>query len=415
MTEKKIIVIGAGAAGMLAAGRAASLGAEVLLLERMDRPGRKLRITGKGRCNLTNTAPRAEFLRHFAPQDRFLKHAFYTFFTPDLITLLESLGVPVVEERGGRVFPESQNAQDVVDAFMQWCRSTGVRLQANARVTGVIRGDDGLFSVTLEDGQIRTAEKIILATGGKTYPATGSTGDGYRIAQSLGHSVTSIQPALVPLETAGDAAPMMEGLSLRNVTAHLIIDGRKAASEMGEMLFTHNGVSGPIILTLSKQAAAAIAEGIEVSLSLDLKPALDERKLDARLLRDIDEHGLKQYQSLLRALLPRLMVPVALAETAIDPEKPANQITSAERIQLRRWLKDFRFTVTGHAPISQAIVTAGGIPTHEIVAQTMESRLVPGLFFAGEVMDIDADTGGFNLQAAFSTGWLAGQSAATRE
>lgn len=412
MPEKKIIVVGAGAAGLLAAGRAAEMGADVLLLERMDRPGRKLRITGKGRCNLTNTLPRREFLKHFAPADRFLKHAFYTFFSDDLIMLLDRYGVPVIEERGGRVFPESEDAQDVVDALLRYCRSAGVTMKSGVRVKEIKKGGSGGFQVLSDAGENFHSDALIITTGGKSYPATGSTGDGYSFARSQGHTITPLLPALVPLDTIGDAAQRMQGLSLRNANVSLLFDGKKVAEEFGEMLFTHSGVSGPIILTLSKKAVQGLANGHKVELSIDLKPALDEKKMDARLLRDLNDHGTKQYQSLLRALLPRLMVDIALEQTGIDPEKQANQITGEERQILRKWLKDFRLEVTGHRPISQAIVTAGGIAIAEINPQTMESKLVPGLYFAGEVLDIDADTGGFNLQAAFSTGWLAGQSAA---
>jgi len=423
MIEHRVIVIGAGAAGLMAAGQAAELGASVLLLEKMNRPARKLRITGKGRCNLTNVAPIPQFIEHFGPGGRFLRHAFYRFFTPDLLTFFQELGVPTVTERGGRVFPASEEAQDVVDALARWAGQCGVTLRTQAPVERLVVEDERVVGVRTFRNQVSSVSKaakpgfhhadaVIVATGGASYPGTGSTGDGYRMAEAVGHTITPIRPALVPLETAGDVAPRLQGLSLRNVTARLLVGGKKRAELFGEMLFTHFGVSGPIILSLSRQAVDALRQGQRVTLSIDLKPALDERKLDARLLRDLDAHGKRQYRTLLKGLLPRKLIPVCIEQTAISLEKPAHQITSRERERLLGWLKDFRLSVTGHRPIAEAIVTAGGVDTREIYPRTMESRLVEGLYFAGEVLDVDADTGGYNLQAAFSTGWLAGRAAA---
>jgi hypothetical protein len=259
------------------------------------------------------------------------------------------------------------------------------------------------------------ADAVIVATGGASYPGTGSTGDGYRLAESVGHTIVPIRPALVPLETAGDVAPRLQGLSLHNVNVRLWINGKKQAEAFGEMLFTHFGVSGPIILSLSGRIVDALRQGRRVTLSIDLKPALDERKLDARLLRDLDAHGKRQFRTLLKDLLPSKLIPVCTDLTSISPYKVGHQITAQERKRLRTWLKDFRLEVTGHRPLAEAIITAGGVDVREIDPRTMASRLVDGLYFAGEVLDVDADTGGYNLQAAFSTGWLAGRSAAQRE
>jgi len=286
-------------------------------------------------------------------------------------------------------------------------------LVEEGRVVGVQMFRNQVFAAPLtEKPGFYHADAVIVATGGASYPGTGSTGDGYRMAEAVGHAIVPICPALVPLETAGDVAPRLQGLSLRNVTARLLVDGKKQTELFGEMLFTHFGVSGPIILSLSRRAVDALRRGQETILSIDLKPALDERKLDARLLRDLDGRGKRQLHTLLKGLLPQKLIPVCIDQTAIAPHKPAHQVTAGERQRLCAWLKDFRLSVTDHRPWAEAIVTAGGVDTREVDPRTMESRLVEGLYFAGEVLDVDGDTGGYNLQAAFSTGWLAGRSAA---
>lgn len=409
---KTILVIGGGPAGLLAAATAATHGATVTLLERMDRPGRKLRICGKGRGNIGNTAPLDEFLKHFGRNFRFLRPAFGHFFTPHTTALLESLGVPTKVERGGRIFPESDNAQDLVDAFARHARTSGATIRTGSRVSLLTRGEHG-FEVRF-GSQILTADAVILATGGASYPATGSTGDGYALATGLGHNIAPVRPALIPLVTAGDAAARLQGLSLKNVRAELRVDGKKHGEEMGEMLFTHFGLSGPIILTLSKAAVQAVDEKRKVEVLIDLKPALDPAKLDARLLRDLNGHGKMHVDNLLRGLLPPKLIPVCLEQTGLDPDKAAHQISAEERKRLRTWLKELRFAVTGYRPLREAIVTAGGVDLSEVNPKTMESRLCPGLYLAGEVLDMDADTGGYNLQAALSSGYLAGLSAAAR-
>jgi predicted Rossmann fold flavoprotein len=407
-----IIVVGAGAAGMMAAGQAAELGADVLLLEKMDRPGRKLRITGKGRCNLTNVVPVDEFIERFGPNGVFLRQAFYQFFSTELLSFFEDLDVRTVTERGGRVFPVSEKAQDVVDALVHWVRKQGVALKTRSTVKQLLAQDDQISGVLDARGRIHHGSAVIVATGGASYPATGSTGDGYRLAEAMGHTIVDIRPALVPLETAGGIAERLQGLSLRNAAVRLRVDGRQQADAFGEMLFTHFGVSGPMILYLSKQAVDALHAKQRVELSIDLKPALDKKKLDARLLRDFDTQGKKHFQNLLKALLPSKLIPVCIDAVGIPADKPAHQITTKERTRLRKWLKDFRLQVTRARSIEEAIVTAGGVALDEVDPRTMASRLVKGLYFAGEVLDLDANTGGFNLQAAFSTGWVAGSTAA---
>jgi predicted Rossmann fold flavoprotein len=427
MTTRRVIIIGGGPAGLMAAGQAAGLGAETLLLEKMKRPGRKLRITGRGRCNLTNIAPLSEFIDHFGPNGQFLRQAFHRFFSSDLVAFLENLGVHTVTERGGRVFPTSEQASDVVDALVRWVREQGVTVQTRSPVERIVVEQDRVTGAQVADvavpgratsgtqrakGRVFHADAVIVATGGATYPGTGSTGDGYQMASAVGHTIVPIRPALVPLETAGDAAARLQGLSLRNVTVAVWADGTKQAEAFGEMLFTRFGVSGPVVLSLSRGVVDALRAGQQVTLSIDLKPALDDVRLDARLLRDLDAHGKRQYRTLLKALLPRTLIPVCIDMTGIPPEKRAHQITAKERGRLREWLKDFQLRVTGHRSLAEAIITAGGVATEEVEPRTMASRLVRGLFFAGEVLDVDADTGGYNLQAAFSTGWLAGRSAA---
>ncbi|HDQ72115.1 MAG TPA: NAD(P)/FAD-dependent oxidoreductase [Chloroflexi bacterium] len=412
-----VIVVGGGPAGLMAAGQAAGMGARTLLLEKMDCPAHKLRITGKGRCNLTNVAPMETFIDHFGPSGQFLRQAFYRFFAEDLVAFLAQLSVPTVTERGGRVFPASSDAQDVVDALIEWVQAQGATIQTRAPVEGLITenacpGGVRVTGVRAAPNRTYRADSVIVATGGASYPGTGSTGDGYRLAESVGHTIVPIRPALVPLETAGDVAPRLQGLSLRNVNVRLLIADTERDEQFGEMLFTHFGVSGPIILTLSRQVVDALQREQRVEISIDLKPALDEETLDARILRDFDAHGKRQFRNILKDMLPSKLIPVCADLVSISPYKVAHQITSEERDRLRAWLKDFRLRVTGRRPFAEAIVTAGGVETTEIEPRTMASKLVQGLYFAGEVLDVDADTGGYNLQAAFSTGWLAGRSSA---
>ena len=411
MTGRRILVVGGGAAGLMAAGQAAEARADTLLLEKMERPARKLCIAGKGRCNITNIAELPDFIAHFGKTGNFLRQALWRFFTPELMDFFKELGLELVTERGGRVFPASGKASDVLAVLLQWLERCGVQIKLSSKVDELIISDECIKGVVSRGREI-PCDAVILATGGASYPATGSTGDGYRLAVSAGHSIVPIRPALVPLETSGDAARKMAGLNLRNVNVHTLVNSKKRKKAFGEMIFTEFGVTGPVILTLSGEAVDAMRDGHKVALSVDLKPALDEKKLDARLLRDIASRGKEQVNSLLRGLLPREMIPVCLNITEIPPDRQASRISAKERRRLLTWLKDFRLEVTGYRPFAEAIVTAGGIDTGELDPRTMESRLTKGLFIAGELLDIQADTGGYNLQAAFSTGWLAGDSAA---
>jgi predicted Rossmann fold flavoprotein len=415
--DRQLLVIGGGAAGLMAAGQAAAAGARVVLVERMARLGTKLRITGKGRCNLTNTASMADFLARFAFPDAesdsrfFLRNAFARFFSDDLVAFLQTVGVPTVVERGGRVFPASNDAQQVADALARFAREQGVKVRLRSRVTGLLGDGDGVKGVALESGEQVVAGAVIVATGGASYPRTGSTGDGYRLAGQAGHTLVPVQPALVPLVVAGNEPKAMMGLSLRNVEVRLLLDGQEVAREFGEMLFTHYGISGPIILTLSGPAVVRLGQG-HLEMAINLKPALQPEKLDARLRRDLDSFGKKSYRNMLKGLLPQKMIDVIVARSEIPSDKPCHQITAAERQRLRSLLQDFRLTVVEHRPLDEAIVTAGGVETREVDPRTMASRLVEGLYFAGEVLNVQADTGGYNLQAAFSTGYVAGQAAA---
>lgn len=401
----------------MAAGQAAAAGAPVLLLERTKRLGTKLRITGKGRCNLTNTAGLDAFLAHFAFLDQetnahlFLRNAFARFFAGDLVAFFQDLGVETVEERGGRVFPASNDAHEVATALGRFAREQGAQIRTESRVVALNTAGARLAGVTLENGQRIAAGAVIVATGGASYPKTGSTGDGYLLAKQVGHTVIPVRPALVPLVVAGSEPRAMMGLSLRNVEVRLLLDGQEVAYEFGEMLFTHYGVSGPIILTLSGPAVQRLAAG-RLEMSINLKPALSTEKLDARLQRDLDQHGKRSYRNLLKGLLPLKMIDVFAARTGIPPDKPGHQVTAAERQTIRELLQDFRLVIIGHRPLEEAIVTAGGVDTREVDPRTMASRLVAGLYFAGEVLNVQADTGGYNLQAAFSTGYVAGRAAA---
>jgi hypothetical protein len=396
----------------MAAGQAALAGARVTIFEKMPRPGRKICITGKGRCNITNVKELPEFITHFGPGGRFLRQSFSRFFAPELMEFFEALGLDLVIERGGRVFPASGLAPDVLRALHKWVIDSGVEIRTNATVDGLIIDDTSAIKGLSSLGRDYLFERVILATGGATYPETGSTGDGYKMAGSSGHKIVTPRPALVGLKTAGKIAGRLAGLDLRNVGVRFLRDGKKFKDGFGEMGFAEGGVVGPVILTLSGAVVEALGKGHSISLSIDLKPALDYNLLDARLLRDFKARAIEPLESLLRGLLPARLVPLALEFASIDPAKTASHVTAKERSRLLKWLKDFSFEITGHLPFEGAIVTAGGVDTKEINPRTMESKIVKGLFIVGELLDIQGDTGGYNLQAAFSTGWLAGISAA---
>lgn len=416
MQKFDTIIIGGGAAGLMAAGQSAELGVKVLVLERMNRPGRKLSITGKGRCNITNTAPLAEFISQVKPNGRFLRSSFSDFFSEELIQFFNKIGVKTVIERGGRVFPESGKAVELVHSMVQWCKDIGVTIKTNVRVNQLLIEDSkviGVQGINNENGKNEEvtyhAKKVIITTGGVSYPATGSTGDGYELAKSAGHKVNPVWPSLVPLETEGNNAKRLSGLELRNIKGTVWIDGKKAGEDFGELTFMDFGISGPIVLSLSRLIVPAIKDKRNVIFSIDLKSALDDKKLDNRLIRDFNEKGKEKFNVILAGLLPKIMIPVCVQNTKIDQDKLGHQITANERKELRKWLKNFDFKVTDHRPWEEAIITAGGIDTNEVNQKTMESKLVKGLFFAGEVLDLDAPTGGYNLQIAFSTAWTAAQ------
>ena len=411
--KNRILVIGAGAAGLMAAGQAAEAGAEVVLLEKMKRPGRKICISGKGRCNITNIADKTDFIDHFGRNGRFLRQAFNRFFSPDLMRFFEECGLGLVKERGGRVFPASGKAPDVLKAFQHWLDGLPVSIRPESRVEELLL-EDGRVKGVICNGNPVNGEAVILTTGGKSYPATGSTGDGYRLAQSAGHTIVPFRPALVPVETAGNLARRLAGLHLRNVRVRLFIGNKKKQDAFGELLFMRYGLSGPVILTLSSMIVDALRAGKKVGLILDLKPALDVQKLDARLLRDFTGRSREQMDSVLRGLMAKEMVSVCLAETGIAPDRLAGEVRAVERKRLRHWLKNISFDVTGYRGFKEAIVTAGGVDLRQVDPRSMESKCCPGLYLAGELLDLQADTGGYNLQAAFSTGWLAGLSAAER-
>jgi len=403
-----VIIIGGGAAGMMAAATAALRGLKVLLLEKNDRLGKKVLISGKGRCNITNNTDVEGLIENTPGNGTFLYSAFYTFSNSDLITLLNNLGLETKVERGGRVFPVSDRAKDVVDVLTKYVNSNGAEIRYHSEVKSLEISEGKVIGVRLIDDSVIAAEKVIICTGGMSYPGTGSTGDGYQMAKSVGHKIVDLKPSLVALLTKEDYIKELQGLSLKNI-AITITDkkGRKVYTDFGELLFTHFGVSGPVILSASRHILPYGYK--DVKLSIDLKPALDEAKLDARIQRDFEEFSRKQFKNALDDLLPQKIIPVIIKLSEIAPEKAVNQITKAERQNLVRLLKNFEATIYGPRSIKEAIVTAGGIDTREINPSTMESKLVEGLFFAGEVIDIDAYTGGFNLTIAFSTGFLAGQ------
>ena len=407
---KKIIVVGGGCAGMMSAIRVAENSAQVTLFEKMPKVGLKLGITGKGRCNLTNTADIEEIIKNIPGNGKFLYSALKNFSPIDTVNFFESLGVKTKVERGGRIFPVSDNASEVIDALIRKMAILGVEVKTNSPVNEIIAKNKKIVGVKVGD-KFFNADAVILATGGASYPKTGSTGDGFKLAKQLGHTITEILPALVPLEVEEDFVKELQGLSLKNVRVKLLSEGKKVAEQFGEMLFTHFGISGPIILTLSRQAAQLLADKKFVEVEINLKPALTPEQLDARILRDFDKFKRKAIKNGLIDLLPAKLIPIILDRAFIDENKQVDNITTEERRRLIENLRGLPLIITKTRPIAEAIVTSGGISVKEINPRTMESKIVAGLFIVGEVADVDGFTGGFNLQVAWAMGNVAGLAA----
>ena len=406
----KILVVGGGAAGMMAAVTAARRGKNVLLLEKNEKLGKKLFITGKGRCNLTNSAEVEELFNAVVSNPKFLYSSFYSFTNDQVIGFFEELGVKTKVERGGRVFPESDHSSDVIRALEQEMKRLGVRISLGTEVKEILTEDGRAKGVRLSSGRTITADAVIVAAGGLSYPSTGSTGDGYRFARECGHKVTDLSPALVPMEVKEWYAKELMGLSLRNIGIRITDGKKKLYEEFGEMLFTHYGVTGPVILSASSIVGKKLKEH-PLTLHIDLKPALTEEQLDKRVLREFEANHNRQFKNAVDSLFPAKLKPVAIELSGIPEEKKVNEVTKEERLHFVRLIKDFSMTLTGLRGYHEAIITKGGVSVKEIDPGTMESKLVKGLYFAGEVLDLDAVTGGYNLQIAWSTGYLAGANA----
>ncbi len=396
---------------MFAALGAAEAGHRVTILEQNEKPGKKIYITGKGRCNLTNACDTEEIFAHVPRNAKFLYSAIYTYDNFRVMEFFEANGMPIKTERGNRVFPVSDHSSDVISTLQKALEKAGVEVLLHAKVTEILSKDGKITGVRLKNGEKRTADAIILATGGKSYSSTGSTGDGFVFAEQLGHKIEEPVPSLVPMTVLEDYCMQMQGLSLRNVQATIREGGKVFFEEFGEMLFTHFGVSGPLMLSASSVVNDRLRKK-NLSLTIDLKPALSEEQLDARILRDFEENKNRQFKNSVKGLLPAKMIPVVISLSGIDPEKKINGITKQERKKLVECIKAFPLTLTGLRGFNEAIITRGGVSVKQVDPSTMESKLVKGLYFAGEILDVDAYTGGFNLQIAWSTGYLAGSSIA---
>lgn len=412
----RVVIVGGGPAGMIAAISAARKGNDVVLLEKNNSLGKKLLITGKGRCNITSSLDIEEFIKYIPGNGRFLYSSFQNFTNQDIINLIESNGIKVKEERGNRIFPVTDKAEDVLKCFIKEMKKyNNITIKTNSKVNKILVKDKKIEAVELEDKEILKADKIILATGGKSYPGTGSTGDGYVLAEKVGHSIEKVKGSLVPLIADKILCQSMQGLSLRNVKIQILdtSKNKKIYDDFGEMLFTHFGVSGPTILSgsahlLRYKNVDELLKQNKIKLYIDLKPALSVEELDKRILRDFEEIKNRAFKNSLEKLLPKKMIDVVINLSGINPNKQVNSITKEERQNLVNILKKFEVTITGFRPVDEAIVTAGGISLKEINPKTMESKIISGLYFAGEIIDVDAYTGGFNLQVAYSTGYTAG-------
>jgi predicted Rossmann fold flavoprotein len=408
-----VLIIGGGAAGMMAAIAAAKLGVSVIVVEKNEKTGKKLYITGKGRCNLTNTCPREEFSDHILSNAKFMFSSLYGFSNEDAVSFFEELGVPLKTERGGRVFPVSDHSSDIIRALEQGAREYGVKIRLHSQVKCLIIENSICKGALLTDGVRITADRVIVATGGRSYPSTGSTGDGYGFARSCGMEVVPQAPGLVPFNAEGDICARLQGLSLRNISVDITRrgEGKSLYTGFGEILFTHFGVSGPLILTASSEIAYKEAVN-GMTLHIDLKPALDHKELDARILRDFGEMSNKEFANSLDRLFPSKLIPVIIDLSGIDPHKKVNSVTKEERTGLVELTKDLTVELSSLRGYEEAVITRGGVSVKEIDPKTMESKKITGLYFAGEVLDVDAHTGGYNLQIAWSTGYAAGRHAA---
>lgn len=406
----KIVVAGGGAAGMMAAIMAARNGQEVHIFEKNDRLGKKLFITGKGRCNVTNAGDMDNLFESVRTNSKFLYSAFYSFSNEQVMDFFEELGVRLKVERGNRVFPVSDHSSDIVRALQREMDRLGVCVNLNSEITNIIADEAGFNSIQLKGGERIEGDALILATGGVSYPLTGSTGEGLQMAEQLGHKIVELTPSLIPMITKEDWVKEVQGLALKNVTVTIKQGKKQLYSDFGEMLFTHFGISGPLILSGSSYVTTAIKKG-SLEVYIDLKPALTEEQLDARLLREFDEAKNKQFKNVLNGLFPQKLIPIMVRLSGIAPEKKVNEITKDERNHFGKVIKNLPLTVTEFRGIEEAIITRGGVSVKEVNPSTMESKKVPNLFFAGEMLDLDAVTGGYNLQIAWSTGYLAGQNA----
>ncbi len=405
----KVIVIGGGAAGMMAAIKAAAKGHEVTLLEKNEKLGKKIYITGKGRCNVTNASDMETIMSQVVTNPRFMYSAFADCSNTDVMEMIEKGGCPLKIERGQRVFPESDKSSDIISCFAHLLKKAGVQILFNKEVAHILTEDGRAVGVSLSDGKKMSADAIVMATGGLSYASTGSTGDGHRMAKELGHTITPCYPALVPVNTKEDWCRALQGLALKNVT-FMVKDGKKKLYEdFGEMLFTHFGISGPLVLSASSKIVKKLEKG-SLAAFIDLKPALTEEQLDARILRDFANEQNKQFKNALNGLFPARLAEQIVILSDIDPDKEVNAITKEERAHLVSLTKNLPLTILSVRGYNEAIITQGGVKVQEVQPKTMESKLVPGLYFAGELLDIDALTGGYNLQLAWSTGSLAGES-----
>lgn len=406
-----VAVVGAGPAGVMAAIRAGQLKKNVVLIERNDHVCEKILLTGRGRCNITNIASIEQFIEKFGKQGQFLRSAFSAFFNQDLIEFFKAKGLELKIERQGRVFPQTDRAISVVQVLKNYLAENNVRVLYNLRLTD-IKKESEIFCLSLQGGGEVQAKKVILATGGASYKVTGSTGDGFRLAKTLGHTFVPLKPGLVPLRTNEKWIKDLQGLTLKNIRIIFECEKKKIASDIGELLFTHFGVSGPLVLDLSNAVVELLLGHKQVNLFIDLKPGLSVEQLERRLLREIETQGSKNLKNILKNLLPLKLIPVFIKLLNLNPHRKANQLTQSERRSIVNLLKTLKLTVIGSLPLEEAMVTCGGISTKEINPRTMESRIVAGLYFAGEIIDASATSGGYNLQQAFSTGYLAGESAA---